>query len=272
MLEKKTGLALLVALSALLAPAFAAAEDAVDDAADNAAVGTLSLATNPQVMVYIDGHRVGMSPLLNHQLPVGEHRLSLLLIRADGQRLRAEYDAVIEAGQTTMASLNLVTDAPAAGEVRRIAPAPPVAVAQQEPAPPQETEVQTSRAPIPPVDVAAVMRTDPTVAADAPPQPLVDESHPVTPPPIHGLSRELVQEGMEALRPVVEQCMNGSTGLVTLRVVIQPDGGVTEVEAQGVYRNTDIGQCIERALPEEAAFPIYAGDPIPVVYPFRIND
>src|SRR5512139_3449722 len=46
--------------------------------------GTLSLATNPAVMVYIDGQRVGLSPVLNHGLAAGEHRVTLLLVRPDG--------------------------------------------------------------------------------------------------------------------------------------------------------------------------------------------
>ena len=77
-------------------------------------------------------------------------------------------------------------------------------------------------------------------------------------------------EGMEAMRPALVRCMNGAAGLVRVRLTIQPDGGVTDIEAQGAYRGTQIGDCIEAALPEEAAFPIYMGDPFPVVYPFRV--
>lgn len=260
----------------LLLPAYAIAEEATDAAAE----GTLSLATNPQVMVYIDGGRIGMSPLFNHRLEAGEHQVSLLLIQPNGQRLRANYRVVIEAERTTMASLNLVDDAPVDDEVRTLAPEPAAAVAQQAPpveveeAPPAEplSVANPPRQTMPPVDVAAVVRQDPTVAIVASPQPLVDNSRPMAPIQIHGLSRELVREGMEELRPVVERCMAGAAGVVRVRVVIQPDGGVAEVEAQGVYRGTDIGQCLEDAFPEEAAFPIYSGDPVPVVYPYRVTN
>ena len=206
-----------------------------------------------------------MSPLLNHTLSAGEHQVSLLLLRSDGQRLRANYRTIIEAGRTTMASLNLASDAPADGEVRTLAPEPAAAVAQQQPpvetqqpAAPEEppAEVNPPRQTLPPVDVAAVIRPDPTIAVSASPQPLVDPARNTAPIQIHGLSRELVREGMEELRPVVERCMNGAAGVMRVRVVIQPDGGVDEVEAQGVYRGTEIGQCLEDAFPEEAAFPI----------------
>ena len=69
---------------------------------------------------------------------------------------------------------------------------------------------------------------------------------------------------------MVLRCMRGATGVVSVRMVIQPDGGLAEVAAQGSYRGTRAGECIEQAFPEEAAFPIYDGDPIPVVYPFRV--
>lgn len=264
-------------VSLLLLPSAVTAQEATDTPGE----GTLSLATNPAVMAYVDGRRIGMSPLLNHTLSAGEHQLSLLLIQPDGQRLRANYRTIIESGRTTMASLNLTTDAPADGEVRTLAPEPPTAVAQQEPPPePQEAEppaeppVQATppRQTMPPVDVAAIVRSDPTVAVVASPQPLVDATRNTAPFQIHGLSRDLVREGLEDLRPVVERCMNGASGVMRVRVVIQPDGGVEEVEAQGVYRGTEIGQCLEEAFPEEAAFPIYSGDPIPVVYPYRITN
>ena len=79
----------------------------------------------------------------------------------------------------------------------------------------------------------------------------------------------MVREGLEALRPVIQRCMNGRSGVIQVRLVIMPDGGVTEVEAQGVYRGTNAGICVAREVPEEAAFPIYDGEPIPVVYPYR---
>lgn len=244
------------------APAVAGAQDVPQ--------GTFSLATNPPVMVYIDGQRVGMSPILNRQLPVGEHRVTLLLVRPGGERLRADYQAVIEAGRSTFASLDMVHDAPPPGEVRTLSPEPPAAVAR--PAPPQPTPPAEPARPLPPVEVAALDRPAPQVAVVATPQPLVDQSRPAPAVPTQGLSREMVREGMEALRPVVVRCMAGASGIVQVRLVIQPDGSVTEVEAQGVYHETAIGECIQNGFAEEAAFPIYAGDPIPVVYPFRIAD
>jgi hypothetical protein len=107
------------------------------------------------------------------------------------------------------------------------------------------------------------------VAVAAPP-PRPPPAPPPPPPDNFGLSRALVREGLEALRPAVLRCMEGRSGVVQVRMVIQPDGGVTEVEAQGVFRGTQAGECIARVVPEEAAFPIYQGDPIPVVYPYHI--
>lgn len=252
---RKLLLAFLLAV-AVGAPATAGAQDVPN--------GSFSLATNPPVMVYIDGQRVGMTPILNRQLPVGEHRVALLLVRPGGERLRADYVAVIAADRSTFASLDMVADAPAPGEVRTLSPEAPAVVAQPTPPP------QPVAPPLPPVEVAALERPASEVAVVATPQPLVDQRRPAPAMATQGLSREMVREGMEALRSVVERCMDGASGIVQVRVVIQPDGSVSDVETQGIYHETVIGECIETGFPEEAAFPIYSGDPIPVVYPFRI--
>lgn len=243
--------------------------------------GSLSLVTNPRVMVYMDGRRIGMSPLLNHRLSAGEHTMAVLLIMPNGNRLRADYRVLVAAGRETTASLDLVRNAPTEGEVRTLSsPQPgrqPVAPsnpptksptkaptnppAQANPPPQKQTSWATNsgRPSKAPVTVAPPSRPEPP----PPPPP---------PEPSFGLSRDLVREGLEAMRPAVERCMGGRTGVVQVRMVIQNDGGIDEVEAQGVYRGTEAGECIERTLPEEAAFPIYIGDPIPVVYPYRISE
>jgi hypothetical protein len=250
----------------LMTPALVGAQDVPE--------GTLSLATNPQVMVYIDGQRVGMTPVLNQRLAAGDHRVSLLLVRPGGERLRADYRVVIEADRPTIASLDLVEDAPAAGDVRTLAPEPPAVTARPaapaQPEPPAAVPAAQPPRTLPPVEVAVIDRPQPATAVVATPQPLVDGSRQTAALPAQGLSREMVREGMEALRPVVERCMAGSAGIVQVRVTIQPDGSVADVEAQGIYHETEIGECIQNGFPEEAAFPIYSGDPIPVVYPFRI--
>ena len=236
--------------------------------AEEAGEGTLSLATNPQVMVYIDGSRVGMSPIINRRLSAGTHRVSLLLILPTGNRLRADYDAVVEAGRDTVASVDLTRDPPTEGEVRRLSP-PPLAAPPPPPPPAGEGsgESWTTDPGHPrtgPVTVAEIRPEPP------PPPPPGPTAPPPPPEPQRGLTREMVREGMEGMRPAVERCLRGAAGLLQVRLNIQPDGGVTDVEVQGAYRGTTIGECIEAALPDEAAFPIYAGDPIPVVYPYRV--
>jgi hypothetical protein len=261
---RKLLLAMFIAV-AVGAPASAGAQEAPQ--------GAFSLATNPPVMVYIDGQRVGMTPILNRQLPVGEHRVTLLLVRPGGERLRADYQAVIAADRSTFASLDMVRDAPTPGEVRTLSPEPQPAVATPAPPPqppqPVAPEAQPVR-PLPPVEVASLERPAQEVAVVASPPPLVDENRPAPVVPTQGLSREMVREGMEALRPVVERCMAGASGIVQVRLMIQPDGSVSDVETQGIYHETVIGECIQNGFPDEAAFPIYSGDPIPVVYPFRV--
>lgn len=243
--------------------------------------GSISLVTNPRVMIYMDGRRIGMSPLLNHRTNAGEHTMALLLIMPNGNRLRADYQVIVVAGRETSASLDLVSEAPREGEVRTLAPAQP----GRQPRPPSN----------PPTKSPTKAPANPSAQANPPPQKITSwarrpgrpskapvtvapPSRPEPPPPppppepSFGLSRELVREGLEAMRPAVERCMGGRSGVVQVRMVIQNDGGIDEVEAQGVYRGTEAGECIERTLPEEAAFPIYIGDPIPVVYPYRISE
>ncbi len=82
----------------------------------------------------------------------------------------------------------------------------------------------------------------------------------------------MVREGLEALRPAVVRCMGDRTGVIQIQMTIQPDGGVSGVQAQGAYRGSQVDECLAQALPEEAAFPIYAGEPIQVVYPYRISE
>jgi hypothetical protein len=82
----------------------------------------------------------------------------------------------------------------------------------------------------------------------------------------------MVREGLEALRQAVIGCMGNRTGVIQIAMTIQPDGGVSDVQAQGVYRGTGVDECLIQALPEEAAFPIYNGDPISVVYPYRVSE
>jgi hypothetical protein len=263
--------------------------------AEEAGRGTFSLATTPRVMVYIDGRRVGMSPVINQSLTAGEHRVSLLLILPNGNRLRADYRVIVEAGRDTVATLDLARDAPREGELRTIAPprplqprparpvTPPTPPAPQAtgPAPtppaPQATGPAATPAP-PPAGLSWATspgrpRTGPVAVTSRPPEPRRPPPPPPPPPPPEperGLTRDMVRDGMEAMRPVVERCMRGTAGLIQVRLTIQPDGGITDVEVQGAYRGTSIGDCIEGALPDEAAFPIYSGDPFPVVYPYRV--
>ena len=246
--------------------------------AESASEGTLSLATTPRVMVYVDGTRVGMSPLINRRLSAGEHRVSLLLILPSGNRLRADYRVIIEAGRDTVASLDLSSNPPREGEVRTIAPAP-IAPPRPPPRPPAPAKAP-AKAPPAATSRGGSWATSPgrprtaPVAVAARPQKAPPPPRPAAPPPPpepqRGLTREMVREGMEAMRPAVERCLQGAAGLVQVRLSIQPDGGVADVAVQGAYRGTGIGNCIEEALPEEAAFPIYPGDPIPVVYPYRV--
>jgi len=241
--------------------------------AEEAEQGTLSLATNPPVMVYLDGSRVGMSPIINRRLDPGEHRVSLLLILPSGNRLRADYRVIIEAGRDTVASLDLTRDAPTEGEVRTLAPAPATP-------PPPPPPPPTPPAPEPPAaggnwaTSPGTPRTGPVTVADirpaTPTPPPTPEAPPPPPEPARGLTREMVREGMEGMRPAVVRCLQSGAGLVQVRLSIQPDGGVADVHVQGAFRGTTIGECIEEALPEEAAFPIYQGDSIPVVYPYRV--
>jgi hypothetical protein len=246
--------------------------------AEEAPMGSFSLVTNPPVMVYLDGARVGMSPLINRQLPAGEHRMALLLILPNNNRLRADYVVMVAAGRETVASLDLAHDAPAAGEVRTLSPDPAATPTPPPPPPPNVTPTNPpATAPAtPPQQVAWATnpgrpsQTTVAVAATPPTPPPAPTPPPPPPPENYGLSRSLVREGLEALRPAVMRCMEGRSGVVQVRMVIQPDGGVTEVEAQGVFRGTQAGECIARAIPEEAAFPIYEGEPIPVVYPYHI--
>lgn len=256
-------------------PAVATAEEIV--ASDT---GTLSLATNPQVMVYIDGARVGMSPIINRRLDPGEHRVSLLLILPSGNRLRADYLVVIESGRDTVASLDLAHDAPAEGEVRTLAPPPARPAAAPPPPTPPPAEAVAPPPETPPTGGGSWAtspgrpRGGPVTVAEiepaAPPPPPTPAAPPPPPEPRFGLSRDLVREGMEAMRPAIVRCMQGEAGLIQVRLNIQPDGGVSDVEVQGAFRGTRIGDCIEQALPDEAAFPIYTGEAIPVVYPFRV--
>jgi hypothetical protein len=257
----------------------------VTSLAEQSNQGSFSLVTSPRVMVYMDGRRVGMSPLLNHRMSAGEHSMALLLIMPNGNRLRADYRVIVVAGRETSASLDLVRDAPREGEVRTLSPAQPQR-AQPQPNPPVKAPAKAATNPPvqanpaqanPAPQKQSSWATNPGRPSKAPvtvaPRRRPDPPPPPPPPePTFGLTRELVREGLEAMRPAVERCMGGRTGVVQVRMVIQNDGGIAEVEAQGVYRGTTAGECIERTLPEEAAFPIYVGDPIPVVYPYRIAE
>ncbi len=248
------------------------------------AMGTFSLVTNPLVMVYLDGARTGMSPIINRRLTTGEHRVSLLLLLPSGNRLRADYRVIVETGRETMASLDLTSNAPDPGEVRTLAPAPANPqpqvnpIPQPNPQPPVNPNPQPNPQPQQPDPTAGGWASSPGHApsgprevaslpsAPTPPQPVA----PAPPPePARGLTREMVREGMEGMRSAMQRCMGAAAGLVQVRLTIMPDGGVSDVETQGAYHGTQIGDCIEAALPEEAAFPIYTGDPFPVVYPFR---
>jgi hypothetical protein len=259
--------------------------------AQDESTGFFSLVTNPPVMVYVDGHRLRLSPIVREVASAGEHSMTLLLILPNGNRLRADYRLLVAVGEETFASLNLVTDAPPEGEVRTLAPP-----ARTPPAPPAPPPPSVSvPPPVANADPAPPVPPTPPVAPAAPAAPTppgggswaTDPGHPpagpiavdpapdpAPPPPEetgHGLSREMVREGLEALRPAVVACMEGQAGVIQIRMIIQPDGGVSDVEAQGVYRGTTVDECVARDLPEEAAFPIYDGEPISVVFPYRIS-
>lgn len=257
--------------------------------------GFFSLVANPPVMVYLDGQRISMSPLIRREVASGEHRLTLLLIRPDGNRLRADYRLLVDVGQETFASLNLATDAPAEGEVRTLSPPsrtpPPVpANPPTPPPPPVPANPPTPAVPPTPANPPAANPNSPgdswATNPGRPPQgpiPVAPANPPVAPPtpppepaapppPAHALPREMVREGLEALRPAVLGCMPNRTGVIQIAMTIQPDGGVTDVQAQGVYRGSQVDTCVAQALPEEAAFPIYDGEPISVIYPYRISE
>ena len=83
-------------------PARAAAAPAPERAV--ASRGKLSVDTNPWSHVYLDGRKLGDTPLINHPVPAGKHKLKLV---NDEKGLTKVVDVTIQPGKTTVQKLQL---------------------------------------------------------------------------------------------------------------------------------------------------------------------
>lgn len=82
------------------------------------------------------------------------------------------------------------------------------------------------------------------------------------------LSREQVQNGLNAVAPGVKRCGQGQTGTITIQVVISAAGRVAKATPTGSFAGTPIGACAARAV-QSARFPKSSKD-LTVRYPFKL--
>jgi hypothetical protein len=79
--------------------------------------------------------------------------------------------------------------------------------------------------------------------------------------------REVVQSGIEALRPELAACAAGVHGSMFANVTIAGSGRVTYTTVEGAYAGSPQGSCMARAL-RTASFPQFSAPSLKVRYPF----
>ena len=87
------------------------------------------------------------------------------------------------------------------------------------------------------------------------------------------LTRSDVKDGMSGIKARVQVCYDKfkQSGIVTIKVRIEPDGSVSSAEAvDSKFRATDTGTCVADAV-RKATFRKFSGAPMTLNYPFSLE-
>ena len=206
--------------------------------------GTVSIVSYPDAMVYIDGKRIKMTPLVRYRLKAGEHRLTLLRL-GPPQTLRADFRLFILPNKETVTSINL----PMFASLPPGTPTPIIA---------------------PPGYVPPDLRPKPKVQKTQPQSKKEKKEKKKQPEVNTGLTREQVKQLMELQRPLIKKCAGNAEGLLIVRLTIKPDGSFDNIKVKGAFEGTKIAKCVENAL-KDAIFDEFEGKPFTVEYHYRLR-
>lgn len=206
--------------------------------------GTVTILSVPEAMIYIDGKRIQMTPLVRYPLKAGEHKLTLLRL-GPPQTLRADFRLFILPDQETATSIDLPLFA-------TLPPGTPTPII----APPGY---------IPP-DLQPKVEEKKEEKIKA--QEKIEEKkkeEPKTP-----LTREQVKQLMELQRPIIDGCVGDAKGLLIVSLTIKPEGNFDNIKVKGAFEGTNIAKCVEDRL-KEVIFDGFQGEPFNVEYHYRLK-